>query len=218
MVATRPVPAARKRGRPTAVERLERRGQILDAALPVFLQYGFGGATVDQLAAAAQVTKRTVYSYFGDKAGLFAAMVGLLATTVSRESPDDDTLFTLAQRIVFRLYSPELVGLHRLVIAESSRFPELAVTLHTNGDARHISRLREHIAAEQGIREAELAPVLFSILLGESHRQRLLGLSEAPSLERAGEMAADALGALGMASSVPAPGALIPPNSFQPAD
>ena len=113
----------------------------------MFLRSGYGASTVDELAAAAQVTKRTVYAYFGDKAGLFAAMVKDLAAAVSLDAPrDDDTLETLATRIVGRLHSDELVGLHRLVIAESTRFPELALILHRSGDARHIARLAEHLS------------------------------------------------------------------------
>ena len=62
------VPALRKRGRPTADERRARETEILTAALGVFLRSGYGASTVDELAAAAQVTKRTLYAYYGDKA------------------------------------------------------------------------------------------------------------------------------------------------------
>jgi hypothetical protein len=47
-------------------------------------------------------------------------------------------------------HSDELVGLHRLVIAESARLPELALILHSSGDARYIARLPEHIRAGRG--------------------------------------------------------------------
>src|SRR5580658_4576820 len=94
-------PALRKRGRPTADERRARETEILTAALGVFLRSGYGASTVDELAAAAQVTKRTLYVYYGDKAGLFAAMVSELAAAVSLDAAsDDDTLETLAARIV----------------------------------------------------------------------------------------------------------------------
>ena len=77
------VPALRKRGRPTAEERRRRESEILTAALGVFLRCGYGASTMDELAAAAQVTKRTLYAYYGDKAGLFTAMVRDLAAAVS---------------------------------------------------------------------------------------------------------------------------------------
>ena len=94
---------------------------------------------------------------------------------------DDDTLEMLAARIVSRVHSDELVGLHRLVIAESARFPELALILHSSGDARHIARLAEHIRAERGPAREPLAEPLFSLLLGEKHRRRLLGIDPAPT-------------------------------------
>ncbi|HXT92979.1 MAG TPA: TetR/AcrR family transcriptional regulator [Trebonia sp.] len=193
------VPGLRKRGRPTADERRARETEILTAALGVFLRSGYGASTVDDLAAAAQVTKRTLYAYYGDKAGVFAAMVKDLATTVSLDAArDSDTLETLAARIVSRLHSDELVGLHQLVIAESTRFPELALSLHNSGDARHIARLAEHIRVERGPASEPLAEPLFSLLLGEKHRRRLLGIDPPPTPTQAVAHAGAALAILGL--------------------
>ena len=193
------VPALRKRGRPTADERRARETEILTAALDVFLRCGHGASTIDELAAAAQVTKRTLYAYYGDKAGLFAVMVRDLATGVSLDAATDhDTLETLAARIVLRLHSDELVSLHQLVIGESARFPELAVILHSGGDARHIARLAEHIRAERGAERVGLAEPLFSLLLGERHRRRLLGIDPAPTGRQAAAHANAAIALLGL--------------------
>jgi TetR/AcrR family transcriptional regulator, mexJK operon transcriptional repressor len=193
------VPTLRKRGRPTADERRARETEILTAALGVFLRSGYDASTVDELAAAAQVTKRTLYVYYGDKPGLFAAMVRDLAAAVSLDAAsDDDTLETLAARIVGRVHSDELVGLHQLVIAESARFPELALILHSSGDARHIARLAEHLRAERGAASEPLAEPLFSLLLGERHRRRLLGIDPAPTPAQAAAHADAALAQLGL--------------------
>jgi TetR/AcrR family transcriptional regulator, mexJK operon transcriptional repressor len=193
------LPSLRKRGRPTADERRARETEILTAALGVFLRSGYGASTVDELAAAAQVTKRTLYAYYGDKAGLFAAMVMQLAATVSLDATSDhDTLEILAARIVSRVHSDELVGLHRLVIAESARFPELALILHRSGDARHIARLAEHLRAERSPAREPLAEPLFSLLLGEKHRRRLLGIDPPPTPAQATAHADAALGQLGL--------------------
>jgi len=208
-----PVKNGRKRGRPTADERRAREAEVLASALGAFLRSGYGGCTLDELAAAARVTKRTLYAYFGDKAALFAAMVRQLAAAVSLDAASDiDTLETLAARIVSRVHSDELVGLHRLVIAESARFPELAKILHSSGDARHIARLAEHIRAERGPDRAQLAEPLFSLLLGEKHRRRLLGLDPAPGPLQSVVHADKALGLLGLrhpgiATAVPTAGA-----------
>jgi AcrR family transcriptional regulator len=198
------VPVLRKRGRPTADERRRRETEILSTALGVFLRTGYGATTVDELAAAAQVTKRTIYAYYGDKAEVFAAMVRHLAAAVSLDAASDrDTLETLAARIVVRVHSDELVGLHQLVIAESTRFPELALVLHGNGDARHVARLAEHIRAERGPDREPLAEPLFSLLLGERHRRRLLGIDPAPTPAQAAAHADAALALLGLARALP---------------
>ena len=188
-----------RRGRPTGPQREERRQRMLDEALPVFLAHGYQRTTVEELARAAGVTKRTIYSDYGDKAGLFSAMVTDLAATISRDAAeDDDTLTTLATRIVYRVQSDELVGLHRLVIAESERFPELARMFHERADQRHIETLRDHLFAEHGPAAAELADPLFSLLLGSAHRRRLFGVTPAPSVAEAVELASTALKRLGI--------------------
>ena len=176
MQPAQPEPLERKRGRPTEAGRIERQEQILDAALSNFLEYGFGNATVERIAADARVTKRTIYSYFGNKDALFTEMQGRLAETVSGDTQIPDTLESLAARIVFRLHSAQMIGLHRLVIAESLRFPDLARTLHDNGDMRHVARLAEHIDTERGWGATDRAEALYALLLGEDYRRRLLGL------------------------------------------
>src|SRR5262245_49340147 len=54
---------------------LGKRAAILDAAKRLFLGQGFAGASMDQIASEAGVSKLTVYSHFGDKETLFAAAV-----------------------------------------------------------------------------------------------------------------------------------------------
>src|ERR1700726_4815968 len=68
MPTTATVPRTRPRGE-------IRRAQILDAAIEVFLENGYGGATIDLVVERAGASKATVYSFFGGKDGLFAAMV-----------------------------------------------------------------------------------------------------------------------------------------------
>src|SRR5678816_2117201 len=56
-------------------EESSKRRQILDGARKVFLELGFDGASMGEIARAAAVSKGTLYVYFPDKAGLFAAIV-----------------------------------------------------------------------------------------------------------------------------------------------
>jgi hypothetical protein len=72
------------------------------------------------------------------------------------------------------------------------------VILHSSGDARHIARLAEHIRAECGPASESLAEPLFSLLLGEKHRRRLLGIDPAPTPAEAAGHARAALAQLGL--------------------
>jgi len=166
------VTATRKRGRPTAAERDDRMRLILDTAVAEFLENGYAATTVEQIATRCQVTKRTIYTFYGDKTAVFAAAVGRLHDRVAQADPPDGTpvdLAVLADRITLVLHSAEAVGLHRLVVAEATRFPELAAAFYDNGPLRYIGLLARRLP------EAT-AEALFSLLLGENHRKRLLGL------------------------------------------
>ncbi|MFJ4683013.1 TetR/AcrR family transcriptional regulator [Streptomyces sp. NPDC088789] len=116
-----------------------KRAAILTAARDLFLADGFDRSSVDAVAARAQVSKRTVYDYFGDKRTLLQAVVDAvgqsLITTVRRTLDDtladlpgaadlEDTLVTFAMRIsTDMLGSAEYATLQRLVRAESGHLP-----------------------------------------------------------------------------------------------
>ena len=114
------------------------RQAIMRAALQVFLQHGYVGATTDQVAARAAVSKQTLYRNFADKQRLFAEVVldstvslaGELAdaAVVSLDGAHDvhEAIRTFARGFLGGLLVPDVVRLRRLVIAEADRFPEVA--------------------------------------------------------------------------------------------
>ncbi|ACZ21807.1 transcriptional regulator [Sanguibacter keddieii DSM 10542] len=212
---------ARKRGRPAAHERDARRDEILRAATTTFLAHGYSATTLDQIATAAQVTKRTVYTYVGDKAAVFTAVVDQLhrdviaqGAPVNQTGHDADqtpstTLLDLCTRIVDTLHSDHGTGLHRLVIAEAPGFPDLAATFYATGPERYVAALADALRARGTSTDGALSPggapvgtataeSLFGLLLGEAHRRRLLGLTPAPSAEQARAHAQGALDVLGL--------------------
>src|SRR3954470_8523658 len=108
------------------------------AAVRVFVQHGYVGATTDQVAARAAVSKQTLYRNFADKQRLFAEVVldatvtvaGDLATAalVNLDGADDvpEALRRFGRSFMTGLLVPEVVRLRRLVIAEADRFPDVA--------------------------------------------------------------------------------------------
>jgi AcrR family transcriptional regulator len=168
---------ARKRGRPTASERAQRRDDILDAAVRLLIADGYAQVTLDDVVAAARVTKRTIYAYFGDRTEIFLAAVERLRTRTLAEPDEHDSLEELAAKIVHALHSDEAIGLHRLMITEARSFPDLAARFYEDGPRTYIAALRERLPTAV----ADRAEALFGLLLGEAHRERLLGLRPAPS-------------------------------------
>jgi AcrR family transcriptional regulator len=190
-------PPRRKRGRPSADERAQRRDDILDAAVRLFIRGGFEQVTLDDIVAEAHVTKRTIYAYIGDRTEIFLAAVERLRERTLRQAEPDDGLTRLAEDIAFMLQSDEAVGLHSLMIGEARRFPELARRFYEEGPRGYIARLQALLPGD----EADRAEQLFALLLGEPHRQRLLGLRPAPDRATAGAQARDALAALGLSDA-----------------
>ena len=174
---------------------------ILDAAKRVFLREGYS-ASMDLVAAEAGVSKQTVYNHFGSKEGLFRAIVDdlsseLLDVLLERDGAPADpaaTLETFARRFLKMLLAPSSLALHRMLVAEAPRFPDLAREIYIGGPARAASQLALYLAEEN--RKGTLAvadPALaaeqfFGALVGHLQLRALLSPREAPSeaeIERA---------------------------------
>lgn len=107
--------------------------QILQAALPEFLENGYAGTSMDKIAKTAGVSKQTLYSYFYDKEGLFRALIKYVACQKFRlvwskplKGEPRKVLTQLAQRILQEINDPDYLCFVRLIIAESGTYPELS--------------------------------------------------------------------------------------------
>jgi TetR/AcrR family transcriptional repressor of mexJK operon len=120
------------------VSRSERRRQaIIQAAIEVFLRHGYLGATTDEVAARASVSKQTLYKHFADKQHLFAEIIldttvqvvdelsSAVASTLQNAQDVRKALRDLADGFLRGLLQPDVLRLRRLVIAEADRFPEV---------------------------------------------------------------------------------------------
>jgi AcrR family transcriptional regulator len=112
----------------------DKREQILQGAMQVFLQRGYAGTSMDRVAAIANVSKQTIYSHFQDKEGLFTALIervtiGRLQAELGAElweGEPEPTLRRLAIAYLNKIGDEEYLSLLRVVIGESIQFPELA--------------------------------------------------------------------------------------------
>jgi AcrR family transcriptional regulator len=131
----------RRSGRPARADALLLRERILEAATELFLDEGYGSTTIEAVAARAGISKRTFYDRFDDKSALFAAVVHRIIGQIRppAEVPllagaDLRSVLTrLAGLILRAALSPQAIALHRLVAAESGRFPQLAYAVENDG-------------------------------------------------------------------------------------
>jgi TetR/AcrR family transcriptional regulator, mexJK operon transcriptional repressor len=174
---------------------------ILDAAKRVFLRAGYS-ASMDLVSTEAGVSKQTVYNHFASKEGLFRAIVddlasALLDVLVERVSTRADparTLETLARRFLTLLLMPSSLALHRMLVAEAPRFPDLAREIYAGGAARAVEELASYLEEQsrRGTLAVEDPPVaaeqFFGALRGNLQLRTLLDPRDMPDeaeIERA---------------------------------
>jgi AcrR family transcriptional regulator len=176
-------------GRPprALAEKVEER--ILDAARRVFVERGFEGTSIDQIAEVARAGKPTIYARFPGKEALFTAAIerGVDDMHLESHAPTGTTLeerlASLGRAMLQTGLAPESIGRIRLAIAEARRFPDFASGIGRMARERArepIARvLREAGATGQlgNARLAELAqhfldlvviPLMWRALLGEN--------------------------------------------------
>jgi TetR/AcrR family transcriptional repressor of mexJK operon len=142
-------PATRRSGgRPTAEAAAQLEPTILDAATTAFLADGYAATTIEAIARASGVAKRTIYARWSGKPALFRAVSErLMAKFLSdadnwREAETlEAALHQAAARALAVALTPQAIALHRLLIAESTRFPELPVMMRQAGSGEGTARI-----------------------------------------------------------------------------
>ena len=118
-----------------------KRRQILDGARRVFLADGFDGASMNEVARSAGVSKGTLYVYFTDKQDLFAALIRdekqSQAEQLCRFDTDDvdvrATLLALGVRLMELMTRPESIAQLRTVVAVAAKFPAIGRAYYEAG-------------------------------------------------------------------------------------
>lgn len=184
------------------------RGQaLLKAAAEIFFEQGYAATSIDSIIARAGGSKRTIYNEFGNKEGLFSAMVrenadGILSALDIGELDGRDlreTLTAFGTRLMDGYMSPALIGAYRTVITEADRFPDLVRSFYEMGPARATARLAEVLqdaSAKGEIRtdDCNRAAELFVGMVRDNlHLQVVLGLRLAPSTEETRQAIASAV-------------------------
>jgi TetR/AcrR family transcriptional repressor of mexJK operon len=144
-------------GRPTAAELDRRKALVMDVATELFVERGYAATSLVDIARGAGVATRTLYQHFGDKEAIFREVIFARDEGAALERPavlPGDTLFdTLkrAGRYAYDVtYREKSIGLMRLMIAESNRFPDFMKTVAISIFARfrrNIEKVFEQLEA-----------------------------------------------------------------------
>jgi TetR/AcrR family transcriptional regulator, mexJK operon transcriptional repressor len=135
-----------------------KRQLVLDAAASLFMAHGYGAVSMDAVARAAGVSKATLYAYFSSKDQLFATIIGeacrqkiALAELLPADATDPCAALAAFGGRLLRFFLEERpLAIHRVVIAESTRFPELGRAFYDNGPAALFRTLAEWLAGQTG--------------------------------------------------------------------
>ncbi len=133
-----------------------KRQQIIEGAAGVFNQAGYDGASMSRIAEQAGVSKGTLYNYFDSKSALFAAFVEqetgerIAWIMQSVESEPDVTLFLtgVARRLISAFLSHSFQTLHRILVSEAPKFPDLARIYYETGHRRGCAELAAWLSAQ----------------------------------------------------------------------
>ena len=181
-----------------------KRRAIIAVAREVFLSGGFAATSMSEIAARLGGSKGTLYNYFRSKEELFVAfmqdscedllgfMDHLPATAEADHSMRDD-LIELGVAFLASLTREDFVAIHRLVVSEAGRFPELGRLFYDNGPARGMQRFTEYfervIAAGRlpANDPREVGQRLKDLVLSDIYTRRLWGVlgPQAPEEVRA---------------------------------
>ncbi|MDR3450837.1 MAG: TetR/AcrR family transcriptional regulator [Alphaproteobacteria bacterium] len=177
----------RRGGRPSREQAEKLQDKILDAATALFFAHGYGGTSIEAVAARARITKRTLYVRFANKQELFRGVVRRIVEHVTPPAANveqlfsgasiDETLRRVAQAILQASLSAESLALHRIIIAEATRFPELAMVLHQQKSRQEaITRIAGLLTRNFALSDPAFAAEQFLFLVVAAPQRRALGL------------------------------------------
>ena len=184
-----------------------KRRQILDGARAVFLAHGFEGASMNEVARVAGVSKGTLYVYYKSKERLFAAIIAEERAThvyqifnLDHDNPDvAGVLMDVGVRLTEFLVLPRAVSAARVVMGMAEKMPELTREFYDQGPYYSQTRLAAYLEARMAagqlrIEDTRLAAAQFlEMSHGPLVKPMFFGNAPAPTPRRIREVVASAV-------------------------
>lgn len=182
-----------------------RAAEIQRAAFEAFVEHGVAGATTDEIARRACVSKREIYRLFGSKEALFVGLIrersAVMRRALALAPPADaasalDVLEHFGREFLMLLTAPTTIAVYRLAVGEAARLPELGRELDLEGRGAVSSALTKWMtsAVEQGaLRVADVeraAGSFMALLIADLPVRLMLGAIGTPPPEELARRAA----------------------------
>jgi AcrR family transcriptional regulator len=174
--------------RKLTTRQVEKQQRILAAALKVFSETGYSAASMDAIALAAEVSKPTLYMYFGSKEQLFESMMLAQRDLMLEpfEHPSGDMvqdLVDFAWHYAGVVMRPEFLSLARLTIGESQRFPEIGRAYQKAGPDKLLNGIISYLELQRAhgklaFEDGELAAQDFWALILSAPRNKALHMPD----------------------------------------
>jgi AcrR family transcriptional regulator len=148
----------------------DRRRKILAGAGRIFMAEGYEGASMSQIAAAADVSKGTLYNYYPSKKDLFAAFVAagcsqlvteMFSVQASPESPAE-TLTRIGRLMLTTMVTQKGLAMFRMVVMEAAKFPELAQLFIKAGPETLVNHLAAWLRTQAASGQMRVADPYFA--------------------------------------------------------
>jgi AcrR family transcriptional regulator len=192
----------RSRNEPSKPRRLrhdERRAALLQAAKEVTVEQGVATASLDAIIKRSGGSRRSIYTEFGGKAGLLAALIDEISTEILASLGDGvdksqdirTTLTHFAHNLITVLMSARGIALSRIVIQDGMTSPERASIFIAKGPGNGARRLAEILEAARARGEIEVqdglaaAHCFIGMIRGNLFLELLLQLRPPPDKEEA---------------------------------
>ncbi|UXM95721.1 TetR/AcrR family transcriptional regulator [Bartonella sp. HY329] len=163
--------------------RRSREISIFEAAYEQLKLYGYGGASMLRIANAAKASNETLYRWFGDKDGLFKAMVKenaaqtyhTLKEAIDQHQDAWQTLVNIAPILLRMILSEKAILLNRAAAADPSGALGLAISTSGRGEIKALlNQLIKRICTDESHNEIEVTEWFLSLLVGDLQTLRII--------------------------------------------
>jgi TetR/AcrR family transcriptional repressor of mexJK operon len=170
---------------------------ILKTASKMFMTLSYDEVSMDALADAIPVSKRTLYNHYKDKKALFSAVMqnrcqmvfSKLSEILQDNKSPEYTLTNIGQQYLGIVLEPDAVNIYRTAITESQKFPELGKLFYEAGPKRSTAILADYLKSLHtkkilNVPNPELAANTFmGMLLNRIQMKCMLGFQKRVSEE-----------------------------------